>query len=124
MCSTSSSHCRSFMRSPCAAAFWRARPGCKTHKKRGLVLTIFTAGPSGWSGKSRTYFLAVHTDNPHAGFVCLDRLGRGEAWLAERPRKAVADSPLFLNSEFEIHPLSDYAKYMDDIAAALEKSGR
>jgi hypothetical protein len=30
--------------------------------------------------------------------------------------------PLF--SEFEIRPLTDYAKYMDGVAAALERQGR
>jgi len=43
---------------------------------------------------------------------------------AEDLNARIADSPLFLNSEFEIHALTDYAKYMDSVAAALEKSGR
>ena len=33
-------------------------------------------------------------------------------------------TPLFLFSEFDIRPLTDYAKYMDGVAAAFEKQGR
>jgi len=36
----------------------------------------------------------------------------------------LANTPLFLFSEFEIRPLTDYAKYMDTVAAVLEKQGR
>lgn len=36
----------------------------------------------------------------------------------------LTSTPLFLFSEFEIRPLTDYAKYMDGVAAALEKQGR
>jgi len=43
---------------------------------------------------------------------------------AEDLNARIVDSPLFLHSEFEIHAVSDYAKYMDDVATALEKSGR
>jgi len=34
------------------------------------------------------------------------------------------NTPLFLFSEFEIRPLTDYAKYMEGVAAAFEKQGR
>jgi hypothetical protein len=30
-------------------------------------------------------------------------------------------TPLFLYSEFEVRPLTDYDKYMENLAAALEK---
>ena len=43
---------------------------------------------------------------------------------AEQLQDALASSPLFLFSEFEIRPLTDYAKYMDSVAAAFEKQGR
>jgi hypothetical protein len=43
---------------------------------------------------------------------------------AEQLQENIANSPLFLFSEFEIRPLTDYAKYMDSVAAALEKQGR
>jgi muconolactone delta-isomerase len=38
--------------------------------------------------------------------------------------EALTSSPLFLFSEFEVRPLTDFAKYMDGVAAALEKQGR
>ena len=43
---------------------------------------------------------------------------------AEQLHENLANTPLFLFSEFEIRPLTDYAKYMDSVAAALEKQGR
>ncbi len=43
---------------------------------------------------------------------------------AEQLQENLANTPLFLFSEFEIKPLTDYARYMDGVAAALEKQGR
>lgn len=43
---------------------------------------------------------------------------------AEQLQENLANTPLFLFSEFEIRPLTDYAKYMDSVATALEKQGR
>ena len=42
----------------------------------------------------------------------------------EQLNENLANTPLFLSSEFEIRPLTDYAKYMDGVAAAFEKQGR
>src|SRR6516162_2068198 len=42
----------------------------------------------------------------------------------EQLNENVMSTPLFLFSEFEIRPLTDYAKYMDSVAAAIEKQGR
>lgn len=42
----------------------------------------------------------------------------------EQLNDTLANTPLFLFSEWEIRPLTDYAKYMDGVAAALEKQGR
>ena len=42
----------------------------------------------------------------------------------EQLNENLMNTPLFLFSEFEIRPLTDYAKYMDGVAAALEKQGR
>jgi len=46
------------------------------------------------------------------------------AETAEELNETLANTPLFLFSEFEIRPLTDYAKYMDGVAAAFEKQGR
>ncbi len=43
---------------------------------------------------------------------------------AEELNEKIVETPLFLDSEFEIHLLSDYSKYMDEIAGVLEKAGR
>jgi muconolactone delta-isomerase len=43
---------------------------------------------------------------------------------AEQLNETLAKTPLFLFSEWMVHPLSDYARYMDDIATAFEKQGR
>jgi muconolactone delta-isomerase len=43
---------------------------------------------------------------------------------AEQLQETLASTPLFLFSEFEVRPLTDYAKYMDSVAAAFEKQGR
>src|SRR5262249_17489723 len=55
--------------------------------------------------------------------------GGGSATIANarsnaRVHENSAGSPLFLSSEWEIHPLTDYTMYMDGVAAALEKQGR
>jgi muconolactone delta-isomerase len=42
----------------------------------------------------------------------------------EQLNENLANTPLFLFSEFEIRPLTDYAKYMDNVAAAFEKQAR
>jgi muconolactone delta-isomerase len=42
----------------------------------------------------------------------------------EQLNENLVNTPLFLFSEFEIRPLTDYAKYMDGVAGALEKQGR
>ena len=46
------------------------------------------------------------------------------AGSVEQLNENLVNTPLFLFSEFEIRPLTDYAKYMDGVAAALEKQGR
>ena len=43
---------------------------------------------------------------------------------AEQLNERLANTPLFLFSEFEVRPLTDFSKYMDNIAAAFEKQGR
>ena len=43
---------------------------------------------------------------------------------AEQLNDTLMNTPLFLFSEWEIRPLTDYAKYMDGVAAAFEKQGR
>ena len=43
---------------------------------------------------------------------------------AEELNERTVKTPLFLDSEFEIHPLSDFSKYMDEVAAVVEKAGR
>src|SRR5579864_3970388 len=40
---------------------------------------------------------------------------------AEQLNEMLTNTPLFLFSEFEVRPLTDYSKYMDNIAAAFEK---
>jgi muconolactone delta-isomerase len=42
----------------------------------------------------------------------------------EQLHENIVGSPLFLSSEWDIRPLTDYSKYMDSVAAALEKQGR
>lgn len=42
----------------------------------------------------------------------------------EQLHETLANTPLFLFSEFEIRPLTDYGRYMDGVAAAFEKQGR
>jgi len=42
----------------------------------------------------------------------------------EQLHENIVGSPLFLSSEWDIRPLTDYSKYMDGVAAALEKHGR
>jgi muconolactone delta-isomerase len=42
----------------------------------------------------------------------------------EQLNENLSNTPLFLFSEFEIRPLTDYSKYMDGVAAAFEKQGR
>ena len=41
----------------------------------------------------------------------------------EQLNERLTATPLFLFSEFEVRPLSDYNKYMENVAAALEKQG-
>ncbi len=43
---------------------------------------------------------------------------------AEEVNERVMNTSLYLASEFEIHPLSDFFKYIDDVGAALKKAGR
>jgi muconolactone delta-isomerase len=42
----------------------------------------------------------------------------------EQLNENLMNTPLFLFSEFEIRPLTDYGKYMDGVAAAFEKQAR
>ena len=39
----------------------------------------------------------------------------------EQLNETLMGTPLFLYSEFEVRPLTDYHKYMENLAAALEK---
>ena len=39
----------------------------------------------------------------------------------EQLNEMLMSTPLFLYSEFEVRPLTDYDKYMENVAAALEK---
>ena len=41
----------------------------------------------------------------------------------EQLNEMLMNTPLFLSSEWEVHPLTDYAKYMDNVATAFEKQG-
>ena len=43
---------------------------------------------------------------------------------AEELNERIMETPLFLDSEYEVHPLGDFSKYMDEVAAVLEKAGR
>jgi muconolactone delta-isomerase len=40
---------------------------------------------------------------------------------AEQLNERLMNTPLFLNSDFEVRPLTDYSKYMENVATALEK---
>jgi muconolactone delta-isomerase len=51
-------------------------------------------------------------------------IGIANADSIDQLNDILTSSPLFLFSEFEVRPLTDYAKYMDGVAAALEKQGR
>jgi muconolactone delta-isomerase len=42
----------------------------------------------------------------------------------EQLNERLMGTPLFLYSEFEVRPLTDYDKYMENVAAALEKRER
>lgn len=42
---------------------------------------------------------------------------------AEQLNERLMATPLFLYSEYEVRPLTDYSKYMENVAAALEKTG-
>jgi muconolactone delta-isomerase len=42
----------------------------------------------------------------------------------EQLNEMLMSTPLFLYSEFEVRPLTDYGKYMENVAAALEKRER
>jgi muconolactone delta-isomerase len=42
----------------------------------------------------------------------------------EQLNEVLMSTPLFLYSEFEVRPLTDYDKYMENVAAALEKRER
>ena len=42
----------------------------------------------------------------------------------EQLNEMLMNTPLFLYSEFEVRPLTDYDKYMENVAAALEKRER
>ena len=41
----------------------------------------------------------------------------------EQLNERLMATPLFLYSEYEVRPLTDYSKYMDNVAAALKKAG-
>src|SRR5271166_3076678 len=43
---------------------------------------------------------------------------------AEQLNEMLTNTPLFLYSEFDVRPLTDYDKYMETVAAALEKGER
>ena len=43
---------------------------------------------------------------------------------AEQLNETLMNTPLFLFSEFEVRPLTDYSKYMENVAAAFEKQAR
>ena len=43
---------------------------------------------------------------------------------AEQLNEMLMNTPLFLCSEFDVRPLTDYDKYMENVAAALEKGER
>lgn len=51
-------------------------------------------------------------------------VGIGNADSAEQLHESLARSPMFIFSEFEIHPLMDIGKYIDSLAAAFEQQGR
>jgi muconolactone delta-isomerase len=51
-------------------------------------------------------------------------VGIANADSVEQLQEAIANGPLFLFSEYEIRPLTDFGKYMDSVAAAFEKQGR
>jgi hypothetical protein len=48
-------------------------------------------------------------------------VGIANADSAEQLNERLMATPLFLNSEFEVRLLTDYGKYMDNVAAALKK---
>jgi muconolactone delta-isomerase len=41
----------------------------------------------------------------------------------EQLNERLMATPLFLYSEYEVRALTDYSKYMENVAAALEKAG-
>ena len=42
---------------------------------------------------------------------------------AEQLNERLMATPLFLYSEYEVRALTDYSKYMENVATALEKAG-
>jgi len=48
-------------------------------------------------------------------------VGIANADSAEQLNERLMNSPLFLYSEFDVRPLTDYGKYMENVAAALQK---
>ena len=51
-------------------------------------------------------------------------VGIANADSPEQLNERLMRTPLFLYSEFEVRPLTDYDKYMENVAAALEKRER
>jgi muconolactone delta-isomerase len=51
-------------------------------------------------------------------------VGIANADSPEQLNEILMGTPLFLYSEFEVHALTDYDKYMENVAAALEKRER
>jgi muconolactone delta-isomerase len=51
-------------------------------------------------------------------------VGIANADSPEQLNEMLMNTPLFLYSEFEVRPLTDYDKYMETVAAALEKRER
>jgi muconolactone delta-isomerase len=53
--------------------------------------------------------------------VAVATVGIVNADSPEQLNEMLMSTPLFLYSEFEVRPLTDYDKYMENVAAALEK---
>jgi muconolactone delta-isomerase len=48
-------------------------------------------------------------------------VGIANADSVDQLNEMLMNSPLFLYSEYDVRPLTDYAKYLDHVAAALKK---
>jgi muconolactone delta-isomerase len=85
---------------PSSKTFREAKQSAQEAIKQGVIDCIY-AIPAGGGNVA-----IVNADSP------------------EELNQRIMDTPLFLFSEWELRPLTDYAKYMDNIAAVFERQSR